>query len=121
MKLVIEAPQTMLKESTKEYIEKRAAFAFSRLEPMLRAVCIEVHELSFAVNGKDKECKVRVQRDGESEIIMVERQASLRVAVDRALFRASYHLQRRIKRQQQLQEKSRVYQFPIKKPGGDAA
>ena len=121
MKLVIQSPQTTLKDRTKEYIEARAAFAFSRLESSVRALYVEIHELSFAVGGKDKECNVRIQRDGELEIIMVERQASLRVAIDRALFRASYHLQRRIQRQKQMQSKSRIYQFPLNKPGGDAA
>jgi ribosome-associated translation inhibitor RaiA len=102
MKVVIQSPQTSLKDSTTEYIERRAAFAFSRMAPFVNAVNITLNEMNAAVAGKDKECKVSIQRKGESEIIVVERQANMRLAIDRALFRASYNLQRRIKRQQAI-------------------
>ena len=102
MKVVINAPHTQLKESQQDYIERRAAFAFARLQHFVKAVQITIAEVELSVAGKDRECKIRIVQNAGAGMVVVERQGSMRLAIDRALFRASYNLQRRVQRQQAM-------------------
>ena len=84
----------------RDYVEKRLAFAFSRVDHVIERVKVTIADVNGPKGGVDKQCKVYLKPVGMDPIFILERQADSRVAVDRGISRANQSLLRQFKRRQ---------------------
>lgn len=86
--------------ATIDYVDRRLSFAFSRLNHIVNSTVITVSDVNGPRGGIDKLCRVVVKASGLRSVVITERQANLRLAIDRGIARASQTLTRKLKRQQ---------------------
>ena len=82
-----------------DYIDRRLCCAFSRLAHAVQSTVITVMDINGPKGGVDKLCRVVVKPVGLKSIVITERQADLKAAVNRSISRASQTLSRKLKRQ----------------------
>lgn len=89
MKTSIRSRGFELTQALKEYVQRRLAFAFSHLEQSIQ----RVHVLLSDINGPhrggvDKRCQIIIYRDRRPMTVVMDTEADLYLAIDRAVARA---------------------------------
>ena len=100
IKLLVDAKGIKLPSNARKHVERRAAFAFSRFQENIKTARVTLLSIP-PVEGQPSEgthCRVEVMMDDKVEVVVSDIQSDLYHAVDRALFRASYTINQRIKR-----------------------
>ncbi|MCG8672631.1 MAG: hypothetical protein MI867_24730 [Pseudomonadales bacterium] len=101
MNLVLNTHNLTLKEMDENHINRRMAFAFSHYHGAIETLEIDLSKVDNTKGNTDTECKLVAHIPGQKDVIIIEQQAQLKQAVDRAMFRASYVLKQRFKRNSQ--------------------
>jgi len=100
MKLNIDFRNISSDGATIDYIDHRLSFALARTKHAIQSTAITVSDINGSRGGIDKLCKVVIKPVRLAPIVISERQASLRLAIDRGISRASQNLARQLKRKQ---------------------
>lgn len=82
------------------YILRRCAFAFSRMQHAIERTSVTMTDVNGPKGGIDKQCRIVIKPEAMSPIVVSEQQSTLKLAVDRAIARASRSLARQLKRRQ---------------------
>lgn len=106
MRLIIEGRNLVLKTKTRSHIERRVAFAFARHRNNIERTRITLSEVQASDGSMDNQCRVEILMKDQVEMVISDVQQDINHAIDRALFRASYNVQQRIKRKFALRNKS---------------
>ena len=101
MNLVVNTHELTLKEEDNVHISRRMGFAFSHYHSAIETLELKLSRISNAKGSNDTECKLVAYLPGQEDIVIIEQQAHLKQAIDRAMFRASYILKQRFKRNSQ--------------------
>ena len=88
-------------------IDHRLSFAFARTRDEIESTKVIVTDINGPKGGIDKQCKVVVKPVGLKQIVVAERRANIRQAIDRCISRASHCLNRKLKRRQALMKKNK--------------
>jgi hypothetical protein len=83
-----------------DHIDRRLSFAFARSEHAIQTAAVTISDVNGPKGGIDKQCRVVIKPNGLPRIVISEKQASTRLAIDRSISRASQSLARHLKRKQ---------------------
>lgn len=103
MKLIIKAKKIKRNGAILQHIHQRVGFAFARSRQIVESLTITVRDINGPKGGVDKECTVLVRTNALPTIVIKEKQSRIRVAIDRAITRASHNLMQRLKRNRAIQ------------------
>lgn len=92
-----------------DYIDRRLSFAFSHIQHAIESTLITIHDVNGPKGGSDKLCKVVVKPKRLPSVVIVDQQASLKLAIDRSISRASQNLSRRLKRMRDSVKTKKAY------------
>ena len=111
MKLSIKFRKIPGSAGTIDYINRRLSFALAGTRDAIQSTAITVSDINGPKGGMDKQCRVVIKPNGLPDIVVSEKQADLRVAIDRGIARASQSLSRRIKRKQLSARRQRTLKY----------
>lgn len=120
MKLIIEGHNLVLPSGIKKYIERRIDFAFAHHGFKVEQARITLFNVDDVDGAQSKQCRVEVQMKDGVAILVSDTQSDMHASIDRALFRATYNVQKRIKRQYALEHEAH-YRRIIAKAGNKKA
>ena len=83
-----------------DYIERRCTFAFNRMQHAIGNTTVTLTDVNGPKGGVDKQCRIVITSAARSPIVICEQQSSLRLAIDRAIGRASRNLAQQLNRKQ---------------------
>lgn len=89
-----------------DYIDHRVSFAFARTRHEIDNTKITITDINGPKGGIDKQCKVIIKPRGMKSIVIAEKRASVRNAIDRCLARASQSVNRKLKRRREILKKT---------------
>ena len=98
MQIDIQSLNFTLTDGLRERVEHRLRFALTRFQDQLGAINVRLSDINGPRGGVDKRCLVRIKATGSSDIVVVDTEADLYVAVDRAVGRAQRTLERQRQR-----------------------
>ncbi len=88
MQITIKSTEVPLSSDRRQQIERRVAFAMSRLAWRVRRVDVSLGDLNGPRGGIDKQCRVRVHFDRGPAAVVEDRDSDLSSLIDRCLARA---------------------------------
>ncbi len=98
MKLAIKARNLTLSPSESERIKRRVHYCFFRIKHHIRDISLTLEDINGPKGGRDKECRINVSLNSGKTLFLSEKQAELGHAADKVLQRASFNVQKRLKR-----------------------
>ena len=87
---------------TVDYIEKRLSFVLARSRHLIESIMVTLSDINGPKGGIDRQCLIIIKADGLAQVVITEKQDTIRQAIDRSIARAAQNLERQIKRRQQL-------------------
>jgi putative sigma-54 modulation protein len=88
MQITIKSTEVPLSNERRQQIERRAAFAMSRLAWRVQRVDVSLGDLNGPRGGIDKQCRVRVHFDRGPAAVVEDCDSDLALLIDRCLARA---------------------------------
>ncbi len=88
MQITIKSTEMPLTSERRQQIERRVAFAMSRLAWRVQRVDVSLGDLNGPRGGVDKQCRVRVHFDHGPAAMVEDRDSDLVSLIDRCLARA---------------------------------
>jgi putative sigma-54 modulation protein len=98
MKINIQSTQIPLTHERRQQIERRAAFAMSRLAWRVLRVDVRVDDINGPRGGIDKQCRVLVHFNHGPAAVVEDRDSDLPTLIDRCLARAGRAAHKRVDR-----------------------
>ena len=98
MRIDIKASGFDLTEGLREHTVRRLQFALGWANHDVRAVSVRLSDINGPRGGKDKRCRIQVPFAGTPNVVIVDTEADLYVAIDRAAERAERAVVRRLER-----------------------
>ena len=109
MKIYIKAGNFPLTCALRSHAERRMRFALTCCDGHIQRVLIRLSDINDPRGGTDKRCQVQVVLDGLPDVVVVDIEANLHVAIDRATDRAARSVGRRLARQRDTARPSSLY------------
>jgi len=100
MKIKVQARHLALTSELKEYVQRRIRFALDSRFDSIKRVVVTVSDINGPKGGEDMRCQVLIKLEGQNDIIIDNKQAHLRSAIDKAAEKASRTVTKRIERLQ---------------------
>ncbi len=98
MQIDIQARDFSLTQALRSHIKRRLGFALSTWNARIQRILVRLSDINGPRGGNDKCCKVQVVMPGQADIVVVDTQANLYIAIDRAAGRAGRVVARRLGR-----------------------
>lgn len=98
MRTFIRARGFELTDALRSQVEKKLAMALGHLEDEIRQVRVQLGDNNGPRGGIDKTCQLVVTVIGQPTIVVLDTQADLYLAIDRAARRAGHNLERQLAR-----------------------
>ncbi|WP_101760060.1 hypothetical protein [Oceanicoccus sp. KOV_DT_Chl] len=105
MKVNINYGNTANDKDIKNYIHYRLGFAFSRNSQLIRSITINLTDINGPKGGIDQQCKVMIKSNLLQDVVITERQADIKHAIDRGINRAGKNFMQCIKRRKIISKK----------------
>ena len=124
MHIDIQAKGFPLTEGLREHTERRLGFALSWASQDLRKVVVRLSDINGPRGGDDKRCSIQVVIPGVPEVVIIDTEADIYVAIDRAVDRTERSVARLMERQREHRHGSFKSALPIAgevAPAADAA
>lgn len=102
MQITIQARKFFLTDAIRNYAERRLRFALTCCGDHIQYVVMRLSDINGPRGGEDKRCHLQVILFGLPEVVVVDTEADLYIAIDRATDRAGRSVRRRIERQRTL-------------------
>lgn len=87
-----------LEPDDRSYIRRKLGMKLGKFAPSVERVSVRVEDVNGPRGGVDRECRVKVVLSGLPSVVVVERDASLAAAIDRALGGAERAVRRAVRR-----------------------
>jgi putative sigma-54 modulation protein len=100
MKIKVQTRHLALTSELKEYVKRRILFALDSRFDKIKRVIVTLSDINGPKGGEDMRCQVLVKLDGQKDIVIDDKQAHLRSAIDKAADKASRTVTKRIERLQ---------------------
>jgi len=98
MKPVIVAKGLKASGALRDYAVRRLDFALNRIRHNIRAVTLHISDINGPKGGIDKRCLIKLSVPGLPDIVITETAHNINAAIDRAIHRAAYAVQRLLSR-----------------------
>jgi len=98
MQIDIRAIDSPLPSKLRAHLLQRLRFALWRFRDRVARISVRLSDLNGPRGGQDKMCRLRIKLRGPGEVLIEDREADLRTAIDRAADRAGRSLGRRLHR-----------------------
>ena len=98
MQIDIQARDFSLTPALRSHVRRRLGFALSKCNDRIQRVLVRLSDINGPRGGNDKCCQLRIVMPGLADVVVVDTQANLYVAIDRAAGRASRAVARRLAR-----------------------
>ena len=98
MQIDIQARNFSLTQALRNHVKRRLGFALSTRYDQIKRILVRLSDINGPRGGNDKCCQMRIVIPGQADVIIVDTQADLYVAIDRAADRASRAVTRRLAR-----------------------
>ena len=109
MKIYIRAHNFPLTDALRSHAEQRLRFALTCCDHHIQRVLIWLSDINNPCGGTDKRCQVQVVLDNLPDVVVVDIEANLNVAIDRASDRAGRSVGRRLAHQRDTARPSSLY------------
>jgi ribosomal subunit interface protein len=96
MEIEIQAHHIELSQKLKAHIQRKLLFSLNRFEKHISEVSIELSDVNGQKSGLDKQCRIQIILRNMEDITIKDTQASLYLAIDRAMQRADRSVARQI-------------------------
>lgn len=87
-----------LTDALRRHVEKKLATTLGHLEEEIRQVRVQLADNNGPRGGIDKTCQLVVTVIGQPTVVVLDTQADLYLAIDRATRRAGHNLERQLAR-----------------------
>lgn len=101
MNINVQTRHLKLTSELTEYVKRRIGFALQCRFDSISRVVVTLLDVNGPKGGEDMCCRILIKIDGQNNIIINDRQAHLRNAIDKAAEKASRAVSNRIERMQQ--------------------
>ena len=98
MQIEIQARDFSLTPALRSHIVRRLGFALSTRYDRIERIRVRLSDVNGPRGGSDKCCQLHIVLPGQADIVIVDTQANLYVAIDRAAGRAGRAVHRRLAR-----------------------
>jgi ribosome-associated translation inhibitor RaiA len=112
MRIDIQASGFALTDSIQTHLQRRIEFALDRLRGGIRGVSVRLSDINGRRGGIDKRCQLKVQLANASDVVVVDVQRDLYVAMTRAVNRAAVAVVRRLARLQRARATVALARLP---------
>jgi putative sigma-54 modulation protein len=119
MNIDIQAKGFPLTEGLREHTERRLGFALSWASQDLRKIVVRLSDINGPRGGDDKRCSIQVVIPGVPDVVIIDTEADLYVAIDRAIDRTERSVARLLERQREHRYSASKSALPF--PGEVAA
>ena len=99
MEIVITDRHECLNDQSREFIQRRVAFALSRFASRIQRVTLTVADVNGPKGGVDKQCKVHVKLLRAADVMITNQDADLKSCISNALDRTGRTVARAIDQQ----------------------
>lgn len=100
MKIKVQARHLALTSELKAYVKRRIRFALESRFDSIKRVVVTLSDINGPRGGEDMRCQVLVKLDGQNDVVIDNKEAYLRAAIDKAADKASRTVSKRIERLQ---------------------
>ena len=101
MQIEIQARNFSLTRAMRVYIERRIGFAFSTCYRHVKLILVRLSDVNGPRGGNDKRCQLEVILPGQA-VVVVDTEADLYVAINRAASRAGRSVMRQLRRRRHI-------------------
>ena len=98
MQIEIQARDFSLTQALRSHVERRLAFALSTRYDRIDRIWVRLSDVNGPRGGSDKCCQLHIVMPGQADIVIVDTQTNMYVAIDRAADRAGRAVSRRLAR-----------------------
>lgn len=98
MRTVIRTRGFELTTTLRDHVEKKLAASLGHLADEIRQVRVQLGDTNGPRGGVDKTCQLVVTVIGQPTVVVLDTQADLYLAIDRATRRAGHNLERQLAR-----------------------
>ena len=102
MQVDIQSRNFTLTNSLRDYLTKRLAYGLTAGDAAIGRVMVRLSNVNGPRGGEDKRCHIEVRLRGMPDVVVVDTEADLYVAIDRATERAGRALLRRLERRREF-------------------
>jgi ribosome-associated translation inhibitor RaiA len=102
MRIDIHARNFSLTDALRSHAERRLRFALTCCNDHIQRIVLRLSDINGPRGGVDKRCHLQVVLDGMPDVVIVDIEADLYVAIDRAVDRAGRTVVRKVERLQTL-------------------
>lgn len=94
----IRADGTPIDDADREYLRRKLGAKLGKFARAVERVSVRIRDVNGPRGGRDKGCVIKVVLSGLPSVLVEERQASLRAAIDRAIGRTERAVRRSMER-----------------------
>lgn len=98
MKIKVQTRHLELTSELIEYVKRRIIFAMDYRFDNIKRVVVTVSDVNGPKGGEDMRCQVMIKLDGQKDIVVDNKSAHLRIAIDKAADKASRTVTKRLER-----------------------
>jgi ribosomal subunit interface protein len=98
MKVKVQTRHLELTSELIEYVKRRISFALEYRFDTIKRVVVTVSDVNGPKGGEDMRCQVIIKLDGQNDIVVDNKSAHLRTAIDKAADKASKTVTKRLER-----------------------
>jgi ribosomal subunit interface protein len=100
MNIEIHGRHVELSPTLKAHIEQKLQFSLNRFEQHISKITISLSDVNGPKGGLDKQCTLQVFLVNMNDVVIKDTQATLSLAIDRAIKRAGRSVARKVDQQQ---------------------
>lgn len=106
MRIDIQTRGFELTDGLREHTERRLQFALSWAVHEVRKVVVRLSDINGPRGGNDKRCYIQIPITSRPDVVIVDTEADLYVAIDHAVNRVERSVARRLERKREYQHDS---------------
>lgn len=121
MQIEIQARDFSLTSALRSHIKRRVGYAFSSYQHYIEYIDVRLSDINGPRGGSDKRCQLHIVLPNHTNIIVMDTEPDLYVAIDRATDRARRAVARKIVRQRHKAIRSRLDNIPSEQSNVNAS
>jgi len=108
MQIHIRSQQIAVEKTLRSHIERRLEFSLGRFSARIMGATVRLIDVNGPRGGEDKTCRIDVRLRPTGSVFVEDRDANLRVVVDRAADRIGRSVVRALERHRSSERRNRV-------------
>lgn len=102
MQIDIQTRKFPLTDALRSHVERRLGFALSAKGDAIDHVIVRLSDINGPRGGADKRCNIQVKIPHQPDVVIVDTEIDLYIAIDRAADRTGRAVARQLERQREL-------------------